>query len=71
MLPIGLGITGENKPATIGSGWVDVHADPSPGLTQSFFPGRLLAVIDLPEIKNVTLDNLVIHRSMIFNCSLS
>jgi len=32
-----------------------------------FDPGGLLAIVDLAEIKNVTLDNLIIHRPMIFN----
>jgi hypothetical protein len=32
-----------------------------------FDPGGLLAVVDLSEIKDMTLDNLVIHRPMIFN----
>jgi hypothetical protein len=33
----------------------------------SFDPRGLLAVVDLAEIKDVTLDNLIIHRPMIFN----
>jgi hypothetical protein len=32
-----------------------------------FDPGGLLAVVDLSEIKDMALDNLVIHRPMIFN----
>jgi hypothetical protein len=32
-----------------------------------FDPGGLLAVVDLAEIKDMTLDNLIIHRPMIFN----
>jgi hypothetical protein len=32
-----------------------------------FDPRGLLAVVDLAEIKDMTLDNLIIHRPVIFN----
>ena len=32
-----------------------------------FHPRGLLAVIDLPEVKNLSLDDFVVHRPVIFN----